>query len=149
MDYSKITETLFIGTTPSSEDYPILRDLGVRLVINMRLEHPPYRDHHVPPIQTMWLPTIDSPLFPMPVSILRRGAVAALKMIEEGGKVYTHCASGVHRGAAMGAAILIAQGHTPQEAIQLIVQRRMKADPKIWYIYRQIVRFADKWDHHQ
>lgn len=149
MDYSNITETLFIGTTPRSEDYSILRDLEVRLVINMRLERPPFRDHHLPPIQTLWLPTFDFPLFPIPVSILRRGVTAALKTIDGGGNVYAHCASGAHRGVAMGAAILIAQGNTPQEAMQLIVQRRTRADPKIWYIRRQIMRFADKWNHHQ
>ena len=30
MDFSPITPDLFIGTTPSADDYPRLRDLGVR-----------------------------------------------------------------------------------------------------------------------
>ena len=38
MDYSRITEDLFIGTTPTIADYEHLRELGVRLVINMRWE---------------------------------------------------------------------------------------------------------------
>jgi protein tyrosine phosphatase (PTP) superfamily phosphohydrolase (DUF442 family) len=38
MGYSKITEDLFIGTTPTVADYEHLRELGVRLAINMRWE---------------------------------------------------------------------------------------------------------------
>jgi protein tyrosine phosphatase (PTP) superfamily phosphohydrolase (DUF442 family) len=38
MDFSAITDDLFIGTTPSVSDYDHLRELGVRLAINMRVE---------------------------------------------------------------------------------------------------------------
>ena len=41
MDFSKITDDLFIGTTPFVRDYNHLRELGVRLVINMRFTHYP------------------------------------------------------------------------------------------------------------
>ena len=37
MNFSQITDDLFIGTTPRRKDYDVLRGLGVRLVINMRL----------------------------------------------------------------------------------------------------------------
>jgi hypothetical protein len=46
----------------------------------------------------------------------------------------------------MGAAILIALGHGPQEAIQLIRQRRKTADPDAWYIRQRIYRFAEFWN---
>lgn len=146
MDYSQITNQLFIGTTPRAADYQTLRALGITCVINMRLERPPYRDPHSPPMHVLWLPTIDSPLFPIPMRALRKGAEIALAALSAGGKVYTHCAGGIHRGAAMGAAILIALGgHSPQEAMQLIMQRRPIADPHIWYIRRRILRFAKMW----
>lgn len=38
MDFSPITCDLFIGATP------LVRDLGVQLVINMRIEHRPRPD---------------------------------------------------------------------------------------------------------
>jgi hypothetical protein len=38
MNFSLINNDLFIGTTPSTEDYNQLRDLRVRMVINMRVE---------------------------------------------------------------------------------------------------------------
>jgi dual specificity MAP kinase phosphatase len=146
MDFSQITDHLFIGTTPRSEAYHTLRNLGVQLVINMRVERRPHPDLHDPPIPALWLPTFDTPLFPIPIRSLERGAQAALKTLDKGGKVYVHCAKGSHRGVAMGAAILIAQGYTPEEAMELIMERREVADPHAWYIKRRILRFAERWE---
>jgi len=145
MDFSKITDDLFIGDTPGRVEYDILRDLGVRLVINMRFEWRPPIDLHQPPLDFLWLRTIDSPALPIPIRSLMRGAHAALKTIQEGGKVYTHCAKGRHRGVAMGAAILIALGYDPDEAIELIKAQRPGADPDVYYIRRRILRFARAW----
>ncbi|HLF73293.1 MAG TPA: dual specificity protein phosphatase [Anaerolineales bacterium] len=146
MDYSKITEDLFIGTTPTVADYEHLRELGVRLVINMRWEFRPPPDLHNPPLRFLWLRTFDSPLIPIPMRALQRGARAALEIIHGGGRVYVHCAAGRHRGVAMGSAVLIAQGHDPHEAMQLIRERRLVADPHIFYIRRRILRFAREWE---
>ncbi len=145
MDISKITEALFIGTTPYAEDYPRLRELGVRLVINMRIERPPFPDPHQPPLEFLWLPTIDHPFFPIPARMLVRGAQKALEIIQDGGRVLTHCAGGRHRGVAMGAAVLIAQGYAPESAMQIIKEHRQVADPGIFYIRRPIFRFARHW----
>ena len=87
MNFSSITHDLFIGTTPSAEDYNHLRGLGVRLVINMRVEFRPRRDPHPTPLSLLWLPTFDSPLVPIPLKALHRGAQAALEVIRAGGRV--------------------------------------------------------------
>ena len=145
MDFSKITDGLFIGTTPRPDDYQQLHDLGVRLVINMRWEHRLRLDTHAEPLTLLWLRTFDSPLFPIPMRALQRGALAAMETIHAGGKVYTHCAGGRHRGVAMGAAVLIAQGYDPHEAMDLIKARRQVADPDVFYIRRRILRFAWSW----
>ena len=146
MNFSQITDHLFIGDTPSRKDYDLLRDLGVRLVINMRLEKRPARDQHQPPLKFLWLPTIDSPGLVIPVGFLRRGVHAALETFQEGGKVYAHCQRGRHRGVAMGAAILIALGYDPDEAIELIKVQRPIADPDMFYIRSRIFRFAHTWE---
>jgi len=146
LDLSPITEDLLIGTTPTPQDYYHLRNLGVRLVINMRLEHPPRPDLHPAPLRFLWLPTVDSPLLLIPIRLLRRGAQAALETIRQGGKVYAHCAGGRHRGVAMGAAILVAQGCPPEAAIALIKSQRPAADPGIFYIRSRILRFRRTWD---
>ncbi len=146
MDYSQITDTLFIGTTPCPEDYPALYRLGIRLVINMRFERRPHPDPHTPPMRLLWLPSVDSPLVPISISKLKRGVREALRTLESGGKVYVHCAKGRHRGPAMAAAILIAQGYTPEHAMQVIEQRRLIASPRAWYIRSRIHRFAKSWN---
>ena len=145
MNFSQITDDLFIGTTPSSNDYNQLRDLGVRLIINMRFSRGPAPDSHPMPIDLLWLRSIDSPLFPISIDKLFRGAHAALATIRNGGKVYTHCAYGRHRGVAMGASVLIAQGHALDEALQLIKSRRSVADPYAYYIRSRILKFANRW----
>ena len=146
MNFSQITDDLFIGTTPSVKDYDQLRDIGVRLVINMRFTYGPRPDAHVPPLLLLWLRTIDSPFFPLPIPKLMIGARAALEMINIGGKVYVHCAYGRHRGVAMGSCILIAQGHDPGSAMNLVAKRRAVADPYAYYIRPRILRFAREWN---
>jgi protein tyrosine phosphatase (PTP) superfamily phosphohydrolase (DUF442 family) len=146
VDFSQITDQLYIGKTPAAEDYDTLRALGVRLVINMRFERRPARDRHNPALAALWLPTFDTPLIPIPVRALLRGVQAAQAVLAEGGKVYTHCAGGAHRGVAMGAAILISQGYTAGQAMALIKARRPAADPYAWYIRRQIERFEKAWN---
>jgi dual specificity phosphatase 3 len=145
MDFSPVTDNLFIGTTPSANDYRHLRELGVDLVINMRIEYRPRKDSFTPPLRLLWLPTFDSPLIPIPIKSLVRGAIAALETIQHGGKVYAHCAGGVHRGVTMGAAVLIAQGYDPHAAMTLIKQRRPIADPFAFYIRPRIIKFAHEW----
>lgn len=146
VDYSKITDDLFIGTTPAIRDYDHLRELGVRLIINMRFTFGPNPDLHHTPIQLLWLRSIDSPLFPISIPKLTRGAHAALETIRDGGRVYAHCAYGRHRGVAMGACILIAQGYDPGDAMQLIAERRSFADPFAYYIRPRILMFANEWN---
>ncbi len=146
MNFSHITDDLFVGTTPSVGEYDQLRELGVRLVINMRFSQKPEPDPHHPPIKLLWLQSIDSPFFPLSVSKLVFGAQAAIATIHAGGKVYAHCAYGRHRGPAMGACILIAQGYDPHDAMQLIKDRRAFADPFAWYIRPRILKFAQEWN---
>lgn len=145
MNYSRITDYLYIGTTPKVKDYKLLHELGVKLVLNMRIAYPPRRDPLTPPIRNMWLPVIDSPLFPIPIRFLKRGVCEALKVIEGGGVVYTHCSKGRHRGAAMAACILITQGMPAEQAIKLIKQQRLISDPQAWYIRRRIMKFEREW----
>jgi protein tyrosine phosphatase (PTP) superfamily phosphohydrolase (DUF442 family) len=146
MNFSQITPDLFIGNTPSLNDYDQLRELGVRLIINMRFSLAPKLDRHETPINTLWLRSLDNPFFPISIQKLMYGAQAALETIRDGGKVYAHCAYGRHRGVAMGACILIAQGYDPQAAMQLIKERRSVADPFAYYIRPRILKFAKKWN---
>ena len=145
MNFSQVTSDLFVGTQPERDDYRQLHDLGVQLVINMRYESAPIPDPDPSPIPVLWLRTIDSPFFPLPLQRLIQGAEAALRVIDAGGKVYIHCAQGIHRGPAMTACTLVAQGASVDEAIALVRQGRPAADPGIFYIRWRINRFSRAW----
>ena len=146
MDISRITDSLYVGTTPGREDFQRLHELGVRLVINMRLllGQPP--SDSLPSMRYVRLRTFDSPLLPIPSAVLMRGTRTALEVIAQGGGVYTHCSRGRHRSVAMAAAILIAQGHAPETAMQMIREQRAVADPGASHIRPRILEFARAWN---
>jgi len=145
MDISQITDYLFVGGQPDSAHADELNRLGVRLIISMCGEvRPPVVFEHEP-FQVLWLRTFDTLFTPIPVHKLVEGVRAALPVIERGERVLAHCHYGRHRGVAMGAAILIAKGLTANEAMRLLRERRAVADPKLWYIRRQIQKFEKHW----
>jgi hypothetical protein len=145
MNFSQITPDLFIGPMPTSADYDHLYQLGVRLVLNMRFISKLPAGLQNPPIEVLWLRTFDSPFTPMPLKKILQGTHRALEVIREGGKVYSHCAKGRHRSVVMGAAILIAQGHSPHAAIELIKQKRPVSDPHMFYVKKRIFDFTRHW----
>jgi protein tyrosine phosphatase (PTP) superfamily phosphohydrolase (DUF442 family) len=145
VDISSITHYLWVGAQPKAEDADALRQLGVRLVISMRGEVRPPSEFSRPPLSVLWLRTFDYFFTPIPMNKLMRGVQAALPVIQEGGQVLTHCKQGRHRGVAMGAAILIAMGHTAEEAMSIICRQRESAHPQVWYVRRQILKFEKHW----
>ena len=145
MDISKITEQLYVGTQPRKEEYKALRDLGIRLVINMRAFHPSRKDGAKDPIIFRQFKTFDVFFAPIPLAVLQMGVVQALATMECGEKVLVHCRAGKHRSVAMACAILIGQGCTAKEAMQRVKIARIVADPSAWHIRRQIRRFEVYW----
>ncbi len=145
MNYSSITDNLFIGTSPRRQDFDVLRDLGITMVINMRWMPGPRPAADDSALQYVWFRTFDNPFLPIPLRALIQGVQLALEEIKNGGKIYTHCQAGRHRSVAMAAAILIAQGRPIEEAMALIKERRPIADPQAFHIRRRIELFARQW----
>lgn len=145
MDYSQITEYLYIAAKPKGGDAAAIKELGVRLVISMVAHRRPAAEFDDPPLKSLWLRTFDFFLLPIPVHLLEQGVLAALPVIEEGHKVLVFCQGGRHRSVAMAAAILIAKGYPADEAMALIARRRPKADPYAGHIERQIRKFEEVW----
>jgi hypothetical protein len=56
---------------------------------------------------------------------------------------------GKRRSVAMAAAILISMGSTGEQAIDLLTTARAVADPRRWYIRRQIIAFEKYWQSRQ
>jgi hypothetical protein len=143
-DISQITDYLYLSAWPEGEHANEISELGIRLILSMHWGRPS-RTLREPPLRLLWLPTIDSPLTPMPIASLQRGAEAALPVIRDGGGVLTHCRYGIHRSAAMACCVLIGMGFTSEQAMQLVKEKRPIADPNIWYIRRRIEKFEQHW----
>ena len=146
LDYSVVAEHLMVGKTPHSHDYPMLRQHGVRLIINMQLEHYAWSAHSRSGIRTLWVPTIDWWLFPIYPWYVMSAVRRALAVIEQGGTVYCHCRQGRHRSILLAACILIAQGNTVAQTMTTLKQSRAVADPEAPHIYRSIRAFAARWE---
>ena len=144
MDISKITDQLYIAAHPKAEDVNAIRDMNVRLILNMIFIRPAdiYRN---PPFRMLTLRTFDSIFLPIPIGKLVRGVKAALPVIEGGESILVYCREGRHRSVAMAAAVLIGQGNSADEAMQLISLKRSKADPYAWHIQRRIRKFEEVW----
>ncbi len=143
-DISAITEYLFISVWPEARHGDEIVRLGIELVLSMHWI-PPQRSIRRLPLTVLWLPTIDTPLTPMPLNTLRRGVEAALPVIQRGGKVLCHCKAGVHRSVAMASCVLIGMGFSAADAMAAVKLGRAVADPDVEYIRRRIVQFEDAW----
>jgi protein-tyrosine phosphatase len=146
---SRITDYLFISTRLRKEDLEAIRKLDVRLIVGMIAGIPPPRRLAELKIDILWLGTFDFVLFPIPLATLYRGVDAALPIIRDGHQVLVYCQAGRHRSVAMAAAILIGMGHSAEEAMDLIVEKRPVASPQTWHIRRQIRRFEKYWHQRQ
>jgi protein tyrosine phosphatase (PTP) superfamily phosphohydrolase (DUF442 family) len=145
MDISRITEHLYIASQVKDDDIEAILPLDPGLIISMIVQRRPPRGLTAQGLEVLWLRTFDFPLIPIPLRTLRRGVEAALPVIREGDRVIVFCEAGRHRSVAMAACILIGQGYSADEAMQLISNKRKVADPDAWHIQRQIRRFEAFW----
>lgn len=144
LDASAITDALFIAARPRRNHVSGVRGLNINLVISM-IWFRPAAELMRPPFKVVRLPTLDNPLFPLPLWMLRRGVEAALPVMSEGGRVLVYCRAGRHRSVAMACCILIGLGMTAEEAMRLVVERRPVADPHTPHIERRIRDFERDW----
>ena len=144
MDISRITPRLFISSWPQAGESVHLGELGIRLVISMTTREP-LSEFCTEPLGWVHLRTIDSPVTPIPLQSLRRGVLASLPVLADGGGVLCHCREGRHRSVAMACCILIAQGCTAASAAALVKEHREAANPGAFWIAPRIRKFEQAW----
>jgi len=144
-DISEVTEYLYVGSKVGKEQAEELKLFNFDLIISMIGQMPPDEVYTLPPFKTLWIKTYDTFFIPISVNKLLVGVTAALPIIQNKGKILIFCMLGKHRSIAMAAAILISQGYTSKEAINLLTTARKAADPKMWYIRSQIRAFEKYW----
>lgn len=144
LDASAITDSLYIAARPRRNHVSGVRTLKIDLVISM-IWFRPASELMRPPFKLLRLPTIDNPLFPIPLGMLRRGVETALPVIERGGRVLVYCRAGRHRSVAMACCILIGLDMTADDAMDIVATRRSIADPHAPHIERRIRAFERDW----
>jgi protein tyrosine phosphatase (PTP) superfamily phosphohydrolase (DUF442 family) len=143
-DISRITDYLYVSAWPEGEHADEILALNIRLILSMHWQRPSKSLNH-PPLRVLWLPTVDTPITPLPIGTLRRGVEAALPVIGEGAGVLAHCKAGVHRSVAMASCVLIGMGYTADSAMHLVKEQREVADPFAGYIQSRIRKFGSDW----
>jgi hypothetical protein len=145
IDISKVTDYLYVGSRVGKEHADELKVLNFNLIISMIGQVPPDEIYTLPPFKTIWIKTYDTFFTLISIKKLLVGVEAALPIIQNKGKVLVFCNQGKRRSVAMAAAILITMGHTSEQAIDLLTTARKVADPRRWYIRRQIKAFEQYW----
>jgi hypothetical protein len=143
-DVSAITDYLYISAWPRGDHAEEIRAMNVRLILSMHW-FKPARILGQDPVRLLWLPTVDNPLFPMPILSFTMGTEAALPVIKDGYRVLVHCRAGVHRSVAMACCVLIGMGYSAESAMRLVKEKRVVADPYVWYIRSRILKFEKQW----
>jgi len=129
MDMTWVTDRIAVGGGIwYEENMAELVRMGVTHIVNMQIEFDdrPLAGNH--PVTIFHNPTDDD--FQLKPPQLFQGAVEfALEALDEPeGKVYIHCAAGVHRAPMMTLALLRVLGWPLEDAKELIQQRRYVVD---------------------
>jgi hypothetical protein len=119
--YCQITPQLYVGGQMNARGWRWLVGRGLTASLNMRSEFDDAR-YGVGPEGCLWLPTDDD--HPPSMEQLGQGVSFIRDVIEGGGTVYVHCASGVGRAPTMAAAYLVSTGLSVEEVLVLIRQVR-------------------------
>ncbi len=121
MNYSQITEQIFVGTNACCKTHfdTFLLHLGITADISMEAENidAPWGIKYF-----MWLPTIDHTAPTM--EALALGVQMMRFCMEHGLKLFVHCKNGHGRAPTLVAAYFVSQGMSVDKAIKTIQKQR-------------------------
>ena len=121
LDFSKITDTILIGTNACCTTHFDERLIGIGVRADISLEEERL-DAPQGAIMFLWLPTKDHT--PPSQMQLRIGVTALHELVHEKVTVYVHCRQGHGRAPTLVAAYLIAEGMKLDEAVRFVKKRR-------------------------
>jgi protein-tyrosine phosphatase len=129
MDMTWITDRIALGAAIwSDSNMQMVARSGVTHIIDMQIEFDDTELARPYGIAVLWNGT-DDDFQPKPPELFEKGVEFGQAALEEnGGKLYIHCAAGVHRAAMMTLALLAAMGWEMDEAMQVIQGRRPVVD---------------------
>ncbi|MGH9523536.1 MAG: dual specificity protein phosphatase family protein [Terriglobales bacterium] len=118
---------------------------GVTHIIDMQLEFDDTELARPYGVAVLWN-AVDDDFQPKPPSIFQRGVEFALDALnsQREGKVFIHCAAGVHRAPMMTLALLRVLGYSLDEAMMLIEEKRPVVDFADVYV-RSVENFVREY----
>lgn len=144
LDYSQITENLYIGAWPTRYHREKIISLGVSLVVATIIEMID-KELGEPPLTLVHTRATDlGPRLIYPTKQLFKGVEPAVAAIQSGQKVMVFCKAGMHRSATMSSCVLVGLGHPADEAIKMVEAGREKAEIKETH-REAIIKFEGKW----
>lgn len=135
MDMTWVTDRIAVGGGIWNDDNmaELVRH-GVTHIIDMQIEFDDRPLAEPYDVKVLFNPT-DDDFMPKPPQLFQAGVDFALEALEvPDGKVYIHCAAGVHRAPMMTLAILRVLGWPLQKAKDLIQERRYVVDLAACYV---------------
>ena len=144
MDITWLTDRIAVGGGIwTSENMAAVAQAGITHVIDMQIEFDDTALGAAHGVEVLWNPT-DDDFEPKPAELFRRGVEFAEAALEgTNGKVFIHCAAGVHRAPMMALAVLGSMGWKVEDAMELIEGRRPAADFADVYV-RSVEKFLGR-----
>jgi protein-tyrosine phosphatase len=129
MDMTWVTERIALGGGIwNAKNMAELSGNGITHVIDMQIEFDDTPLAEPYGIEVLWNAT-DDDFLPKPPELLERGVEFARAALGDSeGKLYIHCAAGVHRAPMMTLAVLCGMGWEMEAAMVLIETRRPVVD---------------------
>jgi protein-tyrosine phosphatase len=143
MDMTWVTSRIALGGGIwSAENMAEVARAGVTHIVDMQSEFDDTPLARPYGIEVLWNAT-DDDFQIKPGALLQRGVDFARTALDEAGKLYVHCAAGVHRAPMMTLAILCSTGWTMEDARELIQGRRPVVDFADVYV-QSVERFLEQ-----
>jgi protein-tyrosine phosphatase len=129
MDMTWVTDRIAVGGGIwTARNMAEVARAGVTHILDMQIEFDDTPLAEPYGITVLWNPTDDDFQF-KPPEIFQKGVDFALQALDgSDGKLFVHCAAGVHRAPMMTLAILCSLGWNLDDAMQLIEARRPAVD---------------------
>ena len=138
LNMSWVTDSLAVGGRVRPQDIRRLAQAGVSAVVDTRSEHQDDpAQMGAEGIALLLLPTPDT--YPLSIEQLQEGTTWVNAQIAQGKRVLIHCEHGVGRSVLLTAAVLVTQGMSADDALDLVQRRRWQAAPN----HRQTKRLQE------
>ena len=123
-----VTDHLAVGGRVHPADIKALARMGITHVVDTRSEYSDdvqaFAKEH---IELLHLPAADTQ--PFTTEQMIQGAKWVNERIAQDGRVLIHCEHGVGRSVLLACAVLVYEGMSAQDALQLVQQKRWQAAP--------------------